>query len=272
MARSFAKMCGAAIIFAASTSFIAAAQAKTLCTVLADAASEKIIEQNGDCETRVTPASTFKIAISLMGYDSGFLRDEHTPAIPFREGYTDWNPAWRVTTDPASWIKNSVVWYSQQITQRLGEDRFRNYASAFHYGNEDVSGDAGKHNGLMRAWISSSLKISPLEQAAFLRALVRRHLPVTPLAFEMTDKITTLGETADGWRINGKTGTGFPINTDGSEDKAHAYGWFVGWATKDNRAIVFVRLIQEDKQEPVSAGLRAREAFTKELTSLLPSL
>jgi beta-lactamase class D len=272
MANSKCAMRIAAMSFLAFTTIAATAQAKSLCTVVADAASEKIFEQEGNCNVRVTPASTFKIAISLMGYDAGFLKDEHTPAIPFNEGYTDWNPAWRVTTDPTDWIKNSVVWYSQQITQRLGEDRFRHYAATFHYGNEDVSGDAAKHNGLMRAWISSSLKISPLEQVSFLRAIVRRRLPVTSLAFEMTDRITAMGELASGWQIHGKTGTGSPVNADGSKDTGHAYGWFVGWATKGDRAIVFVRLIQDDRQESVNAGLRAREAFMRELASMLPSL
>jgi len=51
--------------------------AATLCTAVADAVSARIIVQDGACERRVTPASTFKIAISLMGYDSGFLIDEH---------------------------------------------------------------------------------------------------------------------------------------------------------------------------------------------------
>ncbi len=96
----------------------------------------------------MTPASTFKIAISLMGYDSGFLKDEHAPALPFRQGYPDWNPSWKTTTDPTSWIRNSVVWYSQQVTRSLGAVRFRRYATAFHYGNEDVSGDPGRHDGL----------------------------------------------------------------------------------------------------------------------------
>ena len=65
------------------------------------AAFGKILKQEGTCDKRVTAASTFKIAISLMGYDAGFQVDEHTPALPFRDGYLDWNSSWRATTDPA---------------------------------------------------------------------------------------------------------------------------------------------------------------------------
>src|SRR5258708_6446843 len=112
------------------------AEAGTICTVIADAGTGKILVQDGDCGSRVTPASTFKIAISLMGFDSGFLKNEHSPILQYREGYVDWaGAAWREPTDPARWIKYSVVWFSEQVTQSLGQDRFQRYTTAFQYGN-----------------------------------------------------------------------------------------------------------------------------------------
>ncbi len=249
---------------------IASAHAATVCTAVADAATGKILKQEGSCDKRVTSASTFKIAIALMGYDSGFLTDERTPKLPFKQGYADWNPAWRTDTDPAGWMKNSVVWYSQQITQSLGDERFKHYVDAFGYGNGDVSGDQGKKNGLTRSWLSSSLKISPLEQLAFLEKLVNRQLPVSAQAYEMTGRITRLATLPGGWEIHGKTGSGAPRNADGSLNGKHAYGWFVGWGTKGGRTLVFARLIQNDgRKEPVSAGLRARDSMMLELAAML---
>ena len=247
------------------------AHAGPSCTVIADAASGQILKEDGPCRQRVTPASTFKIAISLMGFDSGFLKDEHTPLLPFRQGYPDWLPAWRTATDPTSWIRNSVVWYSQQVTQSLGPQRFQQYVTALHYGNENVSGDPGKNNGLTRAWLSSSLQISPLEQAVFLEKLVRHELPVSARAVEMTERITLYTTLPGGWEIHGKTGSGFPRKADGSQDEAHGYGWFVGWATLGHRTIVFARLIQDDAPQKVSAGYRARDALLQELPGILAS-
>ena len=246
------------------------AEAKTLCTALADAASGKMLVQEGDCETPVTPASTFKIPLALMGFDSGFLKDEHTPLLPFREGYPDWIKAWRTDTDPAAWMKKSVVWYSQQITQALGKERFKKYVVALNYGNQDVSGDPGKNNGLERSWIGSSLKISPLEQVAFLRKLVRHELPVSPAAFDMTAAITVQPPLPGGWRLHGKTGSALLRKPDGSQDRDRAYGWFVGWAARGDRTIVFARLIQTEKRQAIGSGLVARDAFLKELPGLLP--
>lgn len=245
------------------------AHGETLCDAVADAASGRLLKQDGRCNQRVTPASSFKIAISLMGYDFGFLRDEHSPALPFRKGYADWNPAWRTTTDPTSWIRNSVVWFSQRITESLGVERFQRYVTSFRYGNEDVAGDPGEHNGLTHAWLSSSLKISPLEQLTFLEKIVKRQLPVTAHAYEMTNRITAVGERPGGWEIHGKTGTGFPVKADGTRDSDRAFGWFVGWAIKGGRTLVFARLIQDNHPESVSAGLRARDGFLAAAPQLL---
>jgi beta-lactamase class D len=248
------------------------AYAQPSCTVVTDAATGKVAKQDGTCDQRVTPASTFKIALSLMGYDSGYLTDEHLPALPYRDGYPDWVASWKATTDPTSWIKNSVVWYSQRFTEWLGEDRFQKYVAEFRYGNEDVSGDAGKRNGLTQAWLNSSLKISPLDQVAFLEKVVNRQLPISPNAYVMTARITSVGTLPNGWEVHGKTGTGFPIRADGTADEVHAYGWFVGWASKDARTYVFARFSQDGERHSIRAGLRVRDALMAELPSMLDTL
>ncbi len=252
--------------------FPAAHAATVVCTVMADAASGTVLRQAGQCDQRLTPASTFKIALSLMGYDAGYLTDEHLPALPFREGYVDWLPSWRVSTDPTAWIGNSVVWYSQRLTEWLGPERLQRYVTAFHYGNEDVSGNPGKHDGLTQAWLSSSLQITPLEQLAFLEKLVRRELPVAARAYEMTARITRAANLANGWDVHGKAGTGSPRKPDGTVDPDHEVGWFVGWANKGGRSIVFARCIEGSGQEQPRAGLRARAEFLQELPALLDSL
>ncbi|HEX4385498.1 MAG TPA: class D beta-lactamase [Myxococcales bacterium] len=233
------------------------------CTVIADAGTGKVLRQDGVCDQQVTPASTFKIAISLMGYDSGYLTGEHLPLLRYRIGDPDWDSSWKLPTDPASWIKSSVVWYSQRVTEWLGEARFRQYVQAFHYGNEDVIGESA----LQSAWLSSTLKISPLQQIQFLQKLVNGKLPVSAKAVEMTARLTAAGN-FNGWEVHGKTGSGFPAKPAGGLDTAHAYGWYVGWAVKAGRTIVFAYLIQDEKQLEPRAGLRAREEFLRQFSSL----
>lgn len=250
----------------------AAAAGPISCTIMADAASGQQLVLEGRCNERVTPASTFNIAVSLMGYDSGILHNELAPMLPFKPGYVDWNPAWRQPANPKTWIRDSVLWYAQQVTAQLGATRFQDYVTRFDYGNADVSGDPGKGNGLALSWVSSSLAISPLEQVAFLRKLVTRKLPVTGKAYAMTARILQPQTLANGWVIQGKTGTASPVLPDGRDDDQHQYGWFVGWAKKDGRTIVFARLVQDEKKESVAAGWRVKQAFLRDMQTRLASL
>jgi beta-lactamase class D len=247
-------------------------EARTICTVVADAATAKILLQEGSCTKRVTPASTFKIAISLMGFDSGFLKDDHTPTLAYQDGYPDWGgEPWRQPADPTRWIKLSVVWFSQQVAQSLGQKQFQQYATAFKYGNADVSGKSAYPNGMMGAWLNSTLRISPLEQIAFLEKVTNRQLPVSAHAFEMTDRITKITTLPGGWDVHGKTGTGSP-GSNGKYDAAHAYGWFVGWATKGADKLVFARLIQDERPTSPNAGVRARDSVLEDFPTLAGSL
>ena len=262
--RRFSCALGAALSLSALAG--APARAAVLCTVVADAADGRIVFQQGTqaaCAERYTPASTFKLPIALMGADAGILQGPHAPVWNYQPGYPDWGgDAWRQPTDPARWIKYSVVWYSQLTARALGQERFQRYASAFQYGNEDVSGEPGKHNGLDGAWINSSLRISPLEQLAFLRKLVNRQLPLKPAAYDLAETLFDAGE-AGGWRLYGKTGTGSP-GGNGVYTPDNAYGWFVGWARKDGRQLVFARLLQDEKATRRNAGLRARDDLMRD--------
>lgn len=252
----------AAALFAAAP---AHAETKTICTIVVEAASGVVLRRDGDCARRVPPASTFKIPIALMGYDSGFLKDAATPRLPYRDGDPAWNPAWKSPTDPAKWMKESVVWYSQRVTNALGKDRFAAYVRAFGYGNQDSSGDPGKDNGLDRAWLTSSLAISPDEQIAFLRKLLARELPISAQAIDMTAALLDQGPRGDGWRVYGKTGSAPPRNADGTLDPTRPWGWFVGWAVKGERRVAFARLTQDTTRPPGPPGPAARDALLRDL-------
>lgn len=246
-----------------------AAAAEVVCTLVADARTETILVEEGDCGSRVTPASTFKIALAVMAFDAGILTDATAPALQFRPGDPDWGGAnWTRDTDPASWMQFSVLWYSQRIAQAMGAEKLTRYARDFGFGTADFSGDPGFDNGLERAWIASSLLISPREQATFLRALVIGDLPVRPDAMRHAREIVERHEVG-GWVIHGKTGTAYPRRADRSFDYARGWGWYVGWAQLDDRELVFVRLTQARQRLDGSPGNLTRDAFLQEWPDLV---
>ena len=114
--------------------------------------------------------------------------------------------------------------------------------------------------GLTQAWLSASLAISPQEQARFLGKMVSGKLPVSAQTLQYTANILKVSE-IDGWQIHGKTGMGYPKKLDGSLNREQQIGWFVGWATRDDRRVIFARLTVGAKKGEQPAGPAARDDF-----------
>jgi beta-lactamase class D len=165
-------------------------------------------------------------------------------------------------------MKYSVLWYSQRITHALGAETMAAYLDAFDYGNRDFSGDQGFNNALERAWVSSSLTISAREQAGFLSRMLGRSLPVSQEAFENTLAIIDAYPADGGWTLRGKTGGAYPRNGDRSFDYAAGWGWFIGWAERDGRTLIFATLSQDETRVAGSPGIRARDAFVAQWPAL----
>lgn len=234
--------------------------------------NSKVLKTEGDCDKRYAPMSTFKIPLSLMGFDSGILVDEMHPVWPFKEGYVDWREVWKQDQTPKSWMKESCVWYSQVLTKQLGMKKFQEYVTKFDYGNKDLSGDKGQNNGLTNSWLSSSLQISSAEQVVFLQKMLAGKLPVKPHATTMTKNILFVEELKNGWKFYGKTGMGSLINADGTQNPDLYHGWFIGFIEKGDRRIIFSNHIEDDKKEEIGASQRAKADAKERLTKIIDQI
>jgi beta-lactamase class D len=116
------------------------------------------------------------------------------------------------------------------------------------------------------------LRISPLEQIDFLSKFVSRKLPIGAHAYEMTEAILTEYELPNGWSGRGKTGAGFPVKADGTPDRQKPIGWYVGWARKGERTVVFARLKEKSEPQKMSPGFGTRDELLKDLPSMLDAL
>lgn len=238
-------------------------------TLVVELSSGRALHRSGVVGTRFSPCSTFKIPLGLMGYDAGILRGRHDPAWdydPQRDQAT--RAIDKQRTDPTSWLANSVVWYSQVITRRLGMAAFQRYIDRFGYGNRDLSGTPGKNDGLTQAWLMNSLTLSPEEQVAFLRRMLAHRL-VSPQAHALTEQIMPSFAGSGGWTVHGKTGSGTLTQGLAAERKTDTMGWFVGWADKGSRRVVFARFGAGDGMPPEGAGGPAmRKAMLAEIGAL----
>ena len=212
-------------------------------------------QTDGHCEIRHAPCSTFKIAISLIGYDSGFLIDENEPLINYREGYVDTLDSWRKPQTPISWIKNSCIWYSQIILRNIGIEKFFQYLNLFNYGNA-ISDTLDKKNAIYDSWISSSLKISPREQIFFLKNFLENKFNLPNKSIVNTKNILHVADLENSWKLYGKTGS---CDIESQESQPIQSVWFVGWIEKNNRKIIFADYLEELESKDYYVSKSAKE-------------
>lgn len=249
-----------ALFAAAAVSVSAPARAaeSVRCTVILDVDTGIVIHRQGGCDQAFYPQSTFKLPLAMMGYDKGILVDDHNPRWEYQAKFNR-SERERKATDPTIWEKDSIVWYSQEITRRLGKQAFADYVRSFDYGNRDVAGGPGGTDGLTEAWLSSSLKISPDQQVSFLRRFITGKLPISAKAVTMTQAIVPTFAAGDGWTVHGKTGAGWLRDAKGKPDRNRPLGWFVGWAEKGGKKVVFARMLLDNKRhtdQPISFTVR----------------
>lgn len=152
---------------------------------------------------RFVPASTFKIANSLIALETGVANGpdftlRYDPAVnPPR---ASWPLEWAHDQTMRTAIRHSVVWFYQELARRIGPQRMKSFIDRFTYGNRDISGPVD------RFWLQGPLRISPDEQAVFLRRLYHGRLGVSEQTSRIVKEILVLAETPE-YRLSGKSGT-----------------------------------------------------------------
>lgn len=262
-------------LLAAAAPGAGAARAGTACFLAVDLASGAVLAEHAApataCITRAPPNSTFKVALALMGFEAGLLQDADAPVFTPPPGADLSRPQTRGPQTPASWMRHSVVWVSQVLARELGPAKLAADLARLDYGNRDMSGVAGEGDPLIRFWLSSSLRISAREQVDFLSRMLEGALPVAPAAVASTIGLMATDSPFPGWALFGKTGTGSRRHADGRLDPERPFGWFIGFARKSGRTVVFARFLALDERSAEPLGPLARRQALEALRGLLAS-
>ena len=201
--------------------------------VLYDLKNKRYIRHNESrCRRRFTPASTFKIPNSLIGLETGVVRDADFVIRWDRQRYPgEGRPAtapyihWWQDHTLRSAMKYSALWYYIEIAKQVGAQRMEKYVTQFQYGNEDTSG------GIDQFWRNSSLQISADEQVDFLRRFYTGQLSVSSRSTAFVKDILLLEETPT-YKFSGKTGAA-PLAG------GVTLAWFVGYLERDGNVYFF---------------------------------
>lgn len=196
--------------------------------VLYDPQSDKYIFYNQDqFEQTFSPASTFKICNSLIGLETGVIKDENF-VIPW-DSVTRQNPNWNKDHDLQTAFKNSTVWYYQELARRVGGQQLKSWLDRVNYGNADTTG------GIDKFWLTGGLRISPKQQIDFLQRLHDNQLPFSKRSVDIVKKIMMAKDTLD-YVVRAKTGWGIHDNQD--------IGWYVGYLETKGNVYYFANCIQ----------------------------
>lgn len=207
--------------------------------VMFDAEADRFtIVYPGRALRRYAPASTFKIANSLIALETGAVADVDE-VLPYG-GKTQPFEVWEKDMSMREAIRASNVPVYQEVARRIGLERMRAMLARLGYGNADP-GDV-----VDRFWLDGPLEINAVEQTRFVAALATNKLPLSNRSQALVREILLLEE-IDGARLYGKTGWAF------YEDKTDL-GWIVGWTERDGRIFSFA--LNMDMTEIEQAGLR----------------
>ncbi len=209
------------------------------------------------CNRATIPASTFKIANSIIALETSVVEDAET-VLPW-DGKTYSVPGWNQNNTLRSAVRVSCVPCFQAIARQVGQERMQQWVTKLEYGNKDISG------GIDQFWLSGALRITPLQQIEFLRRFDAGKLPISARTAETVRDILTL-DVGQNYVLRGKTGMAKP------PEFPELAAWFVGWLELGERRVFFATIIDGHSKDIDVSPVRRRvtERVLKSL-KLLPA-
>jgi beta-lactamase class D len=190
--------------------------------VLKDLNNNKIYVYNKNrTMERFTPESTFKVPNALIGLQTKAVRDEYE--VKRWDGVVRQFETWNRDHSLASAMRESAIWFYQDMARDIGVTNMQEYVDKLEYGNKDISG------GIDSFWLDSTLKISAIEQAGFIESLVKEKLPIEKM-HQKTVKRMMIQDDEDKYVLHGKTGTRL---------SDYGLGWYVGYVETSKNTWVF---------------------------------
>lgn len=207
------------------------------CVAILNTATGLVSRTTGQCDTPLSPASTFKIPHALVALETGVV--SATTVERWDGTVHRATPSWDTDHTVLSALRPSVLWFFQRIAPRVGADRMHAWLQRVGYGNADTSGPVTEY------WINGRLRVSVNEQLKFLTRFYNGDLPVaaghiTAVREALNQKPGTVQNArgvhpltlGPGVDLNAKTGATTLANGE-------SVSWLVGQATAKGVRHVF---------------------------------
>lgn len=219
-----------------------------------DVAADRDIAVDPDrAARRLIPASTFKVANSLIALETGVIADADE-IVPYG-GKPQPIKAWEADMSIRDAIRVSNVPVYQELARRVGLAGYRTWLDRLGYGNADPGDQV---DGF---WLRGPLAISAVEQTRFLARLARRDLPASDRSQELVRDILRI-ESGDGYALYAKTGWSIASTPQ--------LGWWVGWVERGDALHTFALNIDMLSNADARKRIPLGRALLTELDLLQP--
>ncbi len=211
----------------------------------------KIYNQIRFSDSAYTPASTFKIINSLIGVETGIIKDDSTVLT------WDTVPTGRSECDKdmpmiEAFQLSCVNWY-QQLARKIGDKQMQQYLDTLGYGAK--YGRLILKGDLDQFWLNSNAKVTADEQVGLVKKLYFDQLPFQKRTHEIVRKMM-LRENNANYRLAYKTGLGNLPN-------GHRLGWVIGWIEENQHPYFFA--LQTETADPKADLVAIRMTILKDI-------
>ena len=174
------------------------------------------------------PASTFKIAHSLIALETKVVEDDQTL---FRwDGEERALKSWEQDLIFRDAFHFSCVPCFQQVARKIGLQRMTEYLRKFNYGSIELDS-----TNIDLFWLEGDSRINQIEQIDFLLSFYKSELPISERSRKIMRQVMVMEENKD-YKLSGKTGW--------STQNGINNGWFVGYIESGNRIYFFATNVE----------------------------
>lgn len=170
------------------------------------------------------PAATFDIVQSLIGLQTGVLKDDTSRGL--RTAFQQNDSLFSV------------------LAHEIGKDTLKKWVDSLHYGNKDISGAPDSF------WMNNHLKITADEQLGLIKRLYFDQLPFFNRPQQLVRGIMPV-ERNTNYQLLYKSGTG-------KLENGNTICWLMGWVEENKHPYFFVLNLEsaKDAKELPNTGLQ----------------
>lgn len=201
--------------------------------------------------TAFLPASTYKIANSLIALETEVIKDDVDVLTwdGIERGFNGSPFAkWNQDLNLRLAFKYSAVWFYQVLARRIGYQRMQDFVAQIEYGNQNI----GNKEDIDRFWLEGELRITPKQQITFLRRLYQNDLPFSQRTIDLVKDIA-IAEQTPNYILRGKTGLTSEI------------GWYVGYLEQNDNVYFFATNVDPNSEDAIAARLEVTRLCLQDL-------